>query len=374
MDERQEFLITSLCEILLTDKDFLDIQMGNSYIEGLTKEDFELVQSIRNDNKNEIHNLLFYLVTQYIQAYQDAEQTRRESLFAFYGEGSFNSFRENFKTSYITKRPDDFPFLYTYIFDYIQELCEHYRIFQNFYNVSTKEMKSSILKDVKQTATDASNEAIKQSMEEAVKDAAKKIDIIVSEQTKRAEDQARAAKNEAEMAKEQAKNAAENAVNKEMNRVSSKVSETSVTILGIFAAIVLTAVTGLFYSSSVLESVNSANMFRLICIVSFVGLVSYHIVSLLFRCIERITDKNKKMADFNKRDWIVTIVLIAFIIGGIILQFVFPTSDNNCSKNSSSVNASEVIKDTTTETSTNADTTTLSESNTTNFEENNAKN
>lgn len=214
-------------------------------------------------------------------------------------------------------------------------------------------MKSSILKDVEQTATEASDKAIRQSMQNAVQTARKEISEIVKEQTtvakkeaEDAKDQATVAKKEAEDAKVQAtvakkeagdaktqaknaaKDAAENAVSKEMNRVSSKVSETSVTILGIFAAIVLTAITGLLYSSSVLESVNTANFPRLICIVSFVGLVCYHIIALLFRCIERITDKSQKMMDFNKRDWIVTVILLFFVLGGAILQFFLPLDIN----------------------------------------------
>lgn len=353
MDARQKELIENLCKIILTDKDFLDIDAGLSYINNLSDDDFALVQKIKDDNKNEIHDLLFYLVTQYIQVYKDSEQIKKESLFAFYGEGNLNFFRDEFKKAYIAKKPENFPFLYTYIFDYIQELSEHYRIFQNFYNVSTQEMKSSILKDVEQTATEASDKAIRQSMQNAVQTARKEISEIVKEQTtvakkeaEDAKDQATVAKKEAEDAKVQAtvakkeagdaktqaknaaKDAAENAVSKEMNRVSSKVSETSVTILGIFAAIVLTAITGLLYSSSVLESVNTANFPRLICIVSFVGLVCYHIIALLFRCIERITDKSQKMMDFNKRDWIVTVILLFFVLGGAILQFFLPLDIN----------------------------------------------
>lgn len=115
MDARQKELIENLCKIILTDKDFLDIDAGLSYINNLSDDDFALVQKIKDDNKNEIHDLLFYLVTQYIQVYKDSEQIKKESLFAFYGEGNLNFFGTNLKKHILLKNLKIFH-SYTHIF------------------------------------------------------------------------------------------------------------------------------------------------------------------------------------------------------------------------------------------------------------------
>lgn len=70
-------------------------------------------------------------------------------------------------------------------------------------------------------------------------------------------------------------------------RLSNKTAETSVTILGIFAGIVLTIVAGLFYSSSVIESINSASIPKLILVASLVGFICINIIAVMFHYIDR---------------------------------------------------------------------------------------
>ena len=119
MNEVKEIVI-SLCEIILTDKDSLNKYEGILYVKKLDKSDFELIESIKEDSDNSIHNLLFYLVSEYIHTYQYSTDTRKcETLFAFYGEGSFELFRSEFKKTYLEIRGKDFPFLFNCIFDYI---------------------------------------------------------------------------------------------------------------------------------------------------------------------------------------------------------------------------------------------------------------
>ena len=63
------------------------------------------------------------------------------------------------------------------------------------------------------------------------------------------------------------------------------------TILGIFAAIIL-AFTGSFsFSSSVLENIHQASVYRLIIITLIVGFVTFNIICALFDFITRINNK-----------------------------------------------------------------------------------
>lgn len=87
--------------------------------------------------------------------------------------------------------------------------------------------------------------------------------------------------------------------NDELKEQTNKLSETSVTILGMFTGIVLTVVAGLFYSSSVLENISNVNFYILMSAAALVGLVCMHLISAMFRFIVRIGghDTNSQVAN-----------------------------------------------------------------------------
>ena len=109
-----------------------------------------------------------------------------------------------------------------------------------------------------------------------------------------------------------------------MAKISHKVSETSVTILGIFSGIVLAVVAGLFYSSSVLENINASNFYRLLCISALIGLVCLHLFIAMFRFIAVLGEKDIKKLLSDKTILFISILLIVVMLTGFILQFVFP--------------------------------------------------
>ncbi len=333
IEDSKEKIIRNICAVLLTYQDFVSVENGIKFINNLKAEDFELIKSVKDDDDKFIHNLLFCLVGEYIQNYQNSfsEEARQETLFSFSSANSLVDFRKKFKAYYLSREQDDFPFLFNCIFDYIQEMCEHYRLFQSFYNVSSEETQQRILSDVEKTAKDETEKAIGNTIKKEIDN----FEEFVNNKINEARVQAQVAVNEAKRASDEAKGAAEKeaeiAVNKKMIDVTSKVSESSVTILGIFSGIVLTVVAGLFYSSSVLESVNSANLFRLICIISFVGLVCYHLIALMFRSIEKIKNSKVRLSTFSCSDIIFTIIFLTLAIAGAILQFIIPDKNVNIS-------------------------------------------
>lgn len=87
--------------------------------------------------------------------------------------------------------------------------------------------------------------------------------------------------------------AIDDTVKTEKESISKKVSETSVTILGMFTGIVLTVVAGLFYSSSVLENINQASASKLILVSSLVGFVCINIIAVMFNYIDKFRNPTR---------------------------------------------------------------------------------
>lgn len=69
-----------------------------------------------------------------------------------------------------------------------------------------------------------------------------------------------------------------------------------IAILGIFSAVVLAFTAGIAFSTSVLENIHHASVYRLIFICCIIGLVLTDIIFLMFRYVEKIVhgSKNKK--------------------------------------------------------------------------------
>lgn len=86
-----------------------------------------------------------------------------------------------------------------------------------------------------------------------------------------------------------------------------------ISILGIFAAIVLAFVGGITFSTSVLQNISAVSVFRLLLIVDFLAFVLINVIYLLVKFIFTINEKNVKM--FN----IKTLNGMCIIIAGIIV-------------------------------------------------------
>ncbi len=84
-----------------------------------------------------------------------------------------------------------------------------------------------------------------------------------------------------------------------------------ITILGIFASIVLAFTGGIVFSSSVLENIDKASIYRIALITFIIGLVFFNLIWLL---IDFIRDINGKVM---RKKWIFILVNI-ILVGGII--------------------------------------------------------
>jgi len=306
MDENYEHiesLVERFCKIILTKKDKLNIDGAKKYIDSLTPEDITALNTEKPDENQQIRSIVLKQIAEYIQSYFQEPTPSFQRPFEFDSGGIYVAFCQTCSEYYQNNHQrNSLPSILKFTLQYIQEMSEHYRIFGHFYDVHSKQTSNQIVEQMAKTAEDKANAVIKN------------------------------------MTKESAEIEVQKSVEEKMIAVTTKISETSVTILGIFSGIVLTVVAGLFYSSSVLENINAANFFKLICTASLVGLVCHHLLVVMFRFIERIkSDENKK--DNGKSDTkpngrkdhtiFISIVLIVIFIITCVLQFIFPNNSDN---------------------------------------------
>ncbi len=324
-------IISEVCKITLTDKDCFNGNEIKAYIEKLSKTDLTTINSINKDDESVIQSIIFIVITDYLKGYSDKIlENNRQSPFVFDSGGNYQRFVVFFKKTYKDIIGGEFPFIFDYIFTYIKNTSEHFLLFEKFYDIRSKETYEKVLSDAKGMTLRMVNNSVNGFIHKAIdtiNKSAQDAEAQAKEARFQAESAERDAKKAADNAKDAAKVAVSSAVKSEMVAVSSKASENSVTILGIFAGIVLTIVAGLFYSSSVLENVNTANFFRLTSVASMVGLVCYHLIALMFRSVAKIKDPNTDVSKLNGIDKIISAFLIVAIVVAGILQFVFPTKN-----------------------------------------------
>ncbi len=118
-------------------------------------------------------------------------------------------------------------------------------------------------------------------------------------------------------------------LNKNYEKLSEELNKQQtqyITILGIFASIVLTFVGGLAFSTSVLSSIDKTNAYRLVFVMAFIALFFGNILYLLFSFLSKISLSSKiflseeekdKQENFFKKPifWFNLMVIILFVIG-----------------------------------------------------------
>lgn len=114
----------------------------------------------------------------------------------------------------------------------------------------------------------------------------------------------------------------EDDLNKNYKKLSEEFKQQTqyITILGIFASIVLTFVGGLAFSTSVLSNIDKANAYHLVFVMAFIALFFGNILYLLFSFLSKISlskEKKDKQENFCKKPmfWFNLIVTILFVIG-----------------------------------------------------------
>lgn len=113
-------------------------------------------------------------------------------------------------------------------------------------------------------------------------------------------------------------------LSKKMKKKVESVHRDSITILGIFASIVLTFSGGMIFSTSVLENIGNASAYRIIIIALIIGFVLVNSIIALIMYIGKIVrvKKEKKGIKETIKENVFWITINAIIVALIILTYI----------------------------------------------------
>lgn len=97
-----------------------------------------------------------------------------------------------------------------------------------------------------------------------------------------------------------------------MQKQVKSVEKEYISILGIFASIVLAFVGGITFTTSVLQNISAVSVFRLLLVVDFLSFVLINIIYILIKFIFTINEKNAKL--FNIKALNITCLIIGIVI------------------------------------------------------------
>ncbi|MBE6771085.1 MAG: hypothetical protein E7547_02935 [Ruminococcaceae bacterium] len=199
--------------------------------------------------------------------------------YSFYSEVVFNAYKNKFKAECKSKYGCDLPYYLETVFGWISLKCENFQSMSAYLLSYTQISREINLADINKQMKDFGDNVKKK--EEELDKKIKETDEKLSESEK-------------------------------------QMTERSVTILGIFAAIVLTFNSGLTFSSTVLQNLINSNIYRAIIITIVLGLIIANVLLGLFYYLDHVIEKSEK-----KRRKIKSIIpmIILNIILAVMLAF-----------------------------------------------------
>ncbi|MBE3022155.1 hypothetical protein [Campylobacter sp. 7477a] len=145
---------------------------------------------------------------------------------------------------------------------------------------------------------------------------------------------AKEALDQAKEATEKSKEAINN-TKREFNKIQSKLNKTQshyITILGIFASIIIAFVGAFTFSTSVLNNIDKVSIYRLIGIICILAVFIVNILNSLYSFVRQIHyGKINKATNFNFTKWF-NIIMLVIIILTAFTWYLFHPYENNTSK------------------------------------------
>ena len=86
-----------------------------------------------------------------------------------------------------------------------------------------------------------------------------------------------------------------------------------VSILGIFASVLLAFIGGIAFTDSVLNNIDKASIYRIIMVIAIIGFVMYNTIYMLLKFIERFTYRDNN-AGFGKSYIAVNVIMVAIMV------------------------------------------------------------
>ncbi len=91
-----------------------------------------------------------------------------------------------------------------------------------------------------------------------------------------------------------------------------------ISILGIFAAIVLAFVGGITFSTSVLQNISDVSIYRLLLVIDFLAFVLINVIYILVKFIFTINEKDSTLFNIKAINIVCAIIAVVIIIGWLI--------------------------------------------------------
>lgn len=114
-----------------------------------------------------------------------------------------------------------------------------------------------------------------------------------------------------------------------------------IAILGIFSSVVLTFTAGIAFSTSVLENIHQASIYRTVFVALVIGIVLINILYALFYYVDRLVHFPKKQS--MKPLWIANGVILILMIATCIVWFLGTVESRNSAISSSEVDIAKLI-------------------------------
>lgn len=112
-----------------------------------------------------------------------------------------------------------------------------------------------------------------------------------------------------------------------------------ITILGIFAAIILAFVSGLVFSNSVLQNMDKASIYRIIAVISLIAIFIVNILNSLFSFIKQIHyGKDDESSKFKPLNLFNIIMLLIIILIGVAWYFGHPYEHKTTTNSTTTIN------------------------------------
>ena len=103
-----------------------------------------------------------------------------------------------------------------------------------------------------------------------------------------------------------------------MQRKAESMQKDYVTILGIFAAILITFVAGMTFSSSILNNIDKASIYRLTFVMLMIALMLFNLLHLLIDFIRKMQDRDREtrveQSWFRSKVFIINSVLLLMVL------------------------------------------------------------
>ena len=118
-----------------------------------------------------------------------------------------------------------------------------------------------------------------------------------------------------------------------------KIQANYIVILGIFASIILAFVSGLAFSTSVLQNIDKASIYRLIAVISLIAIFIVNILNSLFSFIKQIHyGKDDESSKFKPLNSFNIIMLLIIILTGVAWYCYHPYEHKTTTNSTTTIN------------------------------------